>query len=93
MPFMQDRTRYVYKWVARNLFLMIMRMKETSNKNMSLEQDKSGTIWGACVADSAAWGWRFAENGQGELNCKALFQELQYKQPPDFGSMRDTQLP
>ena len=46
----------------------------------------------ACFPDSGGWGRRFAENGKGKLKLKALFQELQYKEPPEFFSMRTCQL-
>ena len=76
---MQDSTRYVHKW-----------LKDVTN--LTLQQDAYCTTLDACFPDSAAWGRRFAENGQGKLKLKALFQELQYKEPPEFGSMRTTQL-
>ena len=80
----------MYHWVARNLFFMAMRMKGISN--LRLQQDISGRTLDACFPDSGGWGRRFAENGKGKLKLKALFQELQYKEPPEFFSMRTCQL-
>ena len=90
MPFLQDGTRYSYKWVARNLFFMAMRMKGISQ--LKLEQDVSGRILDACFPDSGGWGRRFAENGAGKLKLRALFHKLKFKEPPEFFSMRTCQL-
>ena len=67
-----------------------MRMKGISN--LRLQQDITGTTLDANFPDSGGWGKRFAQNGKGKLKLKALFQDLQYKEAPEFFSMRACQL-
>ena len=89
MPLMQNSTKYVYKWVARNLFFMAMKMKGIGE--LKLQQDITGRALDANFPDSQGWGKRFAANGKGKLKLKALFRDLHFEEGAEFFSMRTCQ--